>query len=133
LSLLNPHRLVELSIPFLHQLAEELPAVAGLLLKNESKRDSSPPYDAAEAEEPLHQEAVEAVEAVEAEEEAEERRLLRSPRPRPRRLSLKQPTFEPWELPQEYSKGIEPKRRISSTNSDTTTESTEELPGLIPL
>jgi hypothetical protein len=132
---------VELSIPFLHQLAEELPAVAGLLLKNESKRDSSPPFDAAEAEEPLHQEVVEAeeplhqevVEAVEAVEEAEERRLLRSPRPRLRRLSLKQPTFEPWELPQGYSKGIEPKQRISSTNSDTTTESTEELPGLIPL
>jgi hypothetical protein len=118
---------VELSIPFLHQLAEELPAAAGLLLRSESKRDSSPPYDAAEAEEPLHQEAVEEV------EEAEERRLLRSPRPRPRRLSLKQPTSEPWEPPQEYSKETEPKRRISSMNSDITTESTEELPGLTPL
>jgi hypothetical protein len=121
---------VELSIPFLHQLAEELPAVAGLLLKNEFKQDSSPPYGAAEVEEPLHPEAVEAVGAV---EEEEEHRLLRSPRPRPRRLSLKRPTFGPWEPPQEYSKAIEPKRRTSSMNSDITTESTEELPDLIPL
>jgi hypothetical protein len=136
LSPLNPHRLAELSIPFLHQLAEELPAVAGLLLKNESRPDSSPPYDAV-VEEVTHQEAVEAVEvaveAVEVAVEAEERRLLRSPRPRPRRLSLKQPTSEPWEPPQEYSKAIEPKRRTSSMNSDITTESTGELPDLIPL
>jgi hypothetical protein len=124
LSPLNPHRLVELSIPFLHQLAEELPAVAGLLLKNESKRDSSLPYDAAEAEELPHQEEVEEAGAV---EEAEEHRLLRSPRPRPRRLSLKQPIFEQWEPPLGYLKGIEPRPRTSSTSSDITTASIEEL------
>jgi hypothetical protein len=123
LSPLNPHRLAELSIPSLHQLAEELPAVAGLLLKNESKQDSSPPYDAAEAEEPRHQEAVE---AVEAEEEAEERRLLRSPRPPLRQLCLKQPTSELWGRPHEYSREIEPKQKISLTNYDTITASTEE-------
>jgi hypothetical protein len=116
---------VELSILFLHQLAEELPAVAGLLLKNESRPDSSPLYDAA-VEEAIHQEAVEAVEAVEEAEEAVERRLLRSPRPRLRQLCLKQPTSELWERPHEYSREIEPKRKISLTNYDTTTASTEE-------
>jgi hypothetical protein len=108
---------VELSIPFLHQLAEELPAVAGLLLKNEFRPDSSPPYDA----------------AVEEAVEAEERRLLRSLRPRLKQLSLKQPTSEPWEPPLEYLKEIEPRPRTSSTNSDITTESTEELPDSTPL
>jgi hypothetical protein len=127
LSPLNPHRLAELSIPFLHQLAEELPAVAGLLLKNESRRDSSPPYDVVEEEEPLPQEEVEVAEAV---EEAEERRLLRSPRPRLRRLSLRQPTYEQWEPPLGYSKEIEPRPKISSTNSDIITASIEELPDL---
>jgi hypothetical protein len=121
---------VELSIPFLHQLAEELPAVAGPLLKNESRRDSSLPYDAAEAEEPLLQEVVEVAGAV---EEAEEHRLLRSPRPRLRQLSLKQPTFEQWEPPPGYSKEIEPRPRTSSTNSDIITVSIEELPDLTPL
>jgi hypothetical protein len=119
---------VGLSIPFLHQLAEESPAVAGLLLKNEFRPDSSPLYDAA-VEEAIHQEAVEAVEAVEeaeAAEEAEERRLLCSPRPRLRQLCLKQPTSELWELPHESSRGIEPKRKISLTNYDTTTASIEE-------
>jgi hypothetical protein len=120
---------VELSISFLHQLAEEPPAVAGLLLKNEFKQDSSPLSDAT-VEEAIHQEAVE--EAEEA-EEAVEHRLLCSPPPRLRRLSLKQPTFEPWEPPQEYSKAIEPKQKTSSMNYDTTTESTEGLPGLTPL
>jgi hypothetical protein len=119
---------VELSIPFLHQLAEEPPAVAGLLLRNESKQGSSPPFDAAEAVEPLHLEAAE----VEV-EEAEERRLLCSPRPRLKQLSLKQPTFERWEPPLGFSKEIEPRPRISSTNSDITTVSTEELPDLTPL
>jgi hypothetical protein len=120
---------VELSIPFLHQLAEELPAVAGLLLKNEFRPDSSPPYDVA-VEEATHQEAVEAVEEA---VEAEERRLLRSPRLRLRQLSLKQPTSEPWEPPLEYLKEIEPRPRTSSTSSDITTESTEELPDSTPL
>jgi hypothetical protein len=120
---------VELSIPFLHQLAEELPAVAGLLLKNESRPDSSPPYDAV-VEEVTHQEVVEAVEEA---VEAEEHRLLRSPRPRLRQLSLKPPISEPWEPPLEYSKETEPKRKTSSMNSDITTESTEELPDLTPL
>jgi hypothetical protein len=127
---------VELSIPFLPQLAEELPAVAGLLLKNEFRLDSSPPYDAA-VEEATHQGVVEAVEeAVEAVEEAveaEERRLLRSPRPRLRPLSLKQPISEPWEPPPGYLKEIEPRPRTSSTNSDITTESTEELLDSTPL
>jgi hypothetical protein len=121
---------VELSIPFLHQLAEELPAVAGLLLRNEFKRDSSPPYDAAGAEEPLHLEAVEVAEAV---EEEEEHRLLRSPCPRLKQLSLKQPTFERWEPPLGYPKEIEPRPRTSSTNSDIIIVSTEELPDLTPL
>jgi hypothetical protein len=121
---------VELSIPFLHQLAEEPPAIAGLLLRNESRRDSSPPYDAVEAEEPLHQEAVE---AVEVEEGAEEHRLLRRPRPRLRQLSLKQPTSERWEPPLEYSKETEPKLKTSLTNSDTIIVSTEELPDSTPL
>jgi hypothetical protein len=119
LSPLNPHRLVELPIPFLRQLAEELPAVAGLLLRNESKPDSSPPYDAVEAEEPLHPEAVE-----EAVEEAEEHQLLRSPRPK--QLSLKQPTSEQWEPPLGYSKETEPKPKTSLMNSGIIIVSTEE-------
>jgi hypothetical protein len=114
---------VELSIPFLHQLAEELPAVAGLLLRNESRPDSSPPYDAAEVEEPPHLEAVEVVE--EAVEE-EGHRLLRSPCPRPRRLSLKQPTSEQWEPPLEYSKEIEPKPKTFLMNSGIIIVSTKE-------
>jgi hypothetical protein len=118
---------VELSIPSLQQLAEELPAVAGLLLKNEFRRDSSLPYDAAEAEEPLHREVVEVAEAV---EEAEEHRLLRSPRPRLRRLSLRQPTFEQWEPPLGYLKEIEPRPKISSMSSGIITASIEELPDL---
>jgi hypothetical protein len=123
---------VELSTLFLHQLAEEPPALAGLLLRSESKPDSSPPYDAAE-EEAIHPEAVEEVEAVEAVEEAEEHQLLRSPRPPPKQLFPKLPISEQWEPPQEYSKEIEPKPRTSLMNYDTTTTSTEELPDLTPL
>jgi hypothetical protein len=119
---------VELSTLSLHQLAEEPPALAGLLLRNESKPDSSPPYDAAE-EEAIHPEAVEAVEEV---EEAEEHQLLRSPHPPLKQLSPKQPISEQWEPPQEYSKEIEPRPRTSLMNCDTTTESTEELPDLTP-
>jgi hypothetical protein len=111
---------VELSTLYLRQLAEEQPALAGLLLKNEFKPDSSPPYVAEEGEEETHLEAVEAV-------EAEELRLLRSPRPRLKQLFPKQPTSELWEPPLEYSKEIEPKQRISSTNSNTTTVSIEAL------
>jgi L-lactate utilization protein LutC len=119
---------VELSIPSLHQLAEETPALAGLLLRNESRPDSLPPYDAAVVEEAIHQEAVEAVE--EAVEEAEEHRLLRSPRLRLKQLSHKQLTSEPWEPPLEYSKEIEPMQMISLTNFGTIIASTEELPDL---
>jgi hypothetical protein len=66
LLLLNPYRLVELSTPYLRQLAEEPPVLAGLLLKNEFRQDFSPPYATVEVEEGIHQEA----EEVEAEEEA---------------------------------------------------------------
>jgi hypothetical protein len=132
LSPLNPHRLVELSTLSLRQIVEEPPALAGLWLKNESRPDSSPPYDAAE-EEAIHREAVEAAEAAEAVEEAEEHQLLRSPRPRLKQLFPKQLTSEQWGPPQEYSKEIEPKLRTSSMNYGTITASTEELPGLTPL
>ena len=132
LSPLNPHRLAELSTPFLLQLAEEPPALAGLLLKNEYKPDSSPPYAAAE-EEAIHRGAVEEVEEVGAVEEAEELQLLRSPRPRLKQLFPRQPISEQWEPPQEYSKEIEPKLRTSSMNYGTIIASTEELPGLTPL
>jgi hypothetical protein len=113
---------VELPIPYLHQLAEEPPALAGLLLRNESRPDSSPLYDAAVVEEAIHQEAVEAVE-----EEAEEHRLLHSPRPRLKWLSLKQPTSELWEPPLGYSKEIEPRQKTFSMSSGITTVSTEVL------
>jgi hypothetical protein len=115
---------VELSTPYLRQLAEEQPALAGLLLKNESKPDFSPPYDAVAVEEVILQEAVEAV---------EEHWLLRSPRPPPRQLSHKQLTSEPWGPPPEYSKETELKQMTSSTNSGTIIVSTEELPDLTPL
>jgi hypothetical protein len=120
---------VELSTPFLHQLAEEPPALAGLLLRNESKLDSSPPYDAAELEEEIHQEVVEEVEEA---EEAEEHRLLRSPRPHLKQLFHKQLTSGPWGRPQEYSKGTELKQTTFSTNYDIIIASTEESPVLIP-
>jgi hypothetical protein len=116
---------VELSTPYLHQLAEEQSALAGLLLKNESSLDFSPPYDAVEVEGETHQEAVEVA------EEAEEHRLLRSPRPRLRQLSPRQLISELWEHPQEYSKEIEQKQKISSTNYDTTIASIEESPDSI--
>jgi hypothetical protein len=98
-------------------------STSGLLLKNKFERDSSWPYAAMEVEEEIHREAV---------EEAEEHRLLRSPRPHPRQLFLRQLTSKLWEPPQEYSKETEPKRKISSMNYDTTTASTEELPDSIP-
>jgi hypothetical protein len=135
LSPLNPYRLAELSTPYLHQLAEEPPALAGLLLRNESKLDSSLPYDAAEGEEEIHLEAVEVVEEAEEAEEAEEVEecwLLCSPRPRPKQLSHKQLIFKPWGLPQEYSKGIEPKQTTSSTSCDIITMSTEGSPASTP-
>jgi hypothetical protein len=120
---------VELSTLSLLQLAEEPPALAGLLLKSESKPGSSPPCDAAgEEETPLG-----VVEAVEAVEEVEELQLLRSPRPHLKQLFPKQRTSEQWGPPQEYSKEIEPKLRTSSMNYGTITASTEELPGLTPL
>jgi hypothetical protein len=114
---------VELSISFLHQLVEEPPAVAGLLLRNESRPDSLLPYDTVEVEEATHQEAV----------EAEEHRLLRSPRPRLKQLSLKQPTSEQWEPPLGYSKETEPKPKTSLTNSGIIIVSTEESLDLTPL
>jgi hypothetical protein len=130
LSPLNPYHLVELSTLYLQQLAEEQPALVGLLLKSESNWDSSPHY-VAEEEEETHPVAVAAV--AEAAEEAEEHRLLRSLRPPLRQLFPKQPTSELWEPLQEYLKEIEPRQRTSSMNSDTTTVSTEESLGSIPL
>jgi hypothetical protein len=112
---------VELSTPYLHQLAEEQSAVAGLLLRTEYEQDFSPPYAVTEEEE-IHQEAVE-----EAVEEAEEHRLLRSPRPHLRQLFPKPQISELWEPPQEYSKETERKQKISSMNSDTTIASIEGL------
>jgi hypothetical protein len=127
LSLLNPHHLAELSTLYLQQLAEELPALAGLLLKNESSWDLSPRC-IAEEEGETHL----VVAAAAAEEEAEEHRLLRSLRPPLKQLFPKLPISELWEPPQESSKEIEPKRRTFSTNSDTTTASTEGLQDSIP-
>jgi hypothetical protein len=118
---------VELSIPYLRQLAEEQPALGGLLLKNESKPDFSPPYDAAAVEEVILREAVEAVEEAE-----EEHRLLCSPRPRLRQLSHKQLTSEPWGPPPEYSRETEPRQMTSSTNSGIIIVSTEESLDLTP-
>jgi hypothetical protein len=117
---------VEPSIPYPHQLAEERPAVAGLLLRIESGQDFSLPYAVTEEEE-THLEVVEAVEAAEAVEEAEEHRLLRSPRPHLKQLFLKPQTSELWGPPQEYSKEIEWKQKTSSMNSDTTIASIEGL------
>jgi hypothetical protein len=108
---------------------EEPPALAGLLLRNESKPDSSPPCDTTEVEEEIHQEAVEAVEEV---EEAEEHQLLHSLHLCLRQLFHKQLTSEPWVPPQEYSKQTELKQTTSSTNYNTTTASTEESPVSIP-
>jgi hypothetical protein len=104
---------------------EEQPAVAGLLLRIESEWDFSLPY-AATGEEEIHPGAEE-VEVAEEAEEVEERRLLRSPRPHLRPLSLKPPTFERWEPPQEYLKETEQKQKTSSMNSGTTTASIEGL------
>jgi hypothetical protein len=120
---------VELSTPYLHQLAEEQPALAGLLLKNESNPDFSPLYAAVEVEEETHREAVEAVEEV---EEVEEHGLLRSPCPRLRQLSPRQLISKLCEHPQEYSKETELKQKISSTNYDTTITSIEKSPDSIP-
>jgi hypothetical protein len=100
---------------------EEQSALEGLLLKNESNPDFSPPYAAVEEE--THLEAV---------EEAEEHRLLRSPRPRLRQLSPRQLISELWERPQEYSKETELKQKISSTNYNTTITSIEESRDSIP-
>jgi hypothetical protein len=102
---------------------EEQPAVAGLLLRIESEWDFSLPCAATEGEE-IHLEVEEEAEVV---EEAEEHQLLRSPRPHLRQLFPKPQTSEPWEPPREYSREIEQRQKISSTNSDTTTVSTEEL------
>jgi hypothetical protein len=119
---------VELSTPYLRQLAEEQPVLAGLLLKNESKPDFSPPYDAVAVEEVILREAVEAVEEAE-----EEHRLLRSPHPCLKQLSHKQLTSEPWGPPPEYSKETELRQMTSSTNFGTIIVSTEESPDLTPL
>jgi hypothetical protein len=126
---------VELSTLYLRQLAEEQPALAGLLLKNESSPDFLPLYTAVEVEEETHQEAVEvaeAVEEVEAVEEAEEHRLLRSPCPHLKQLSPKQLISELWERPQEYSKEIERRQKTSSTNYNTIIASIEESLDSIP-
>jgi outer membrane biosynthesis protein TonB len=117
---------VELSTPYLRQLAEEQPALAGLLLKNESSWGLSPRC-VAEEEEETHP-----VAAAVAAEEAEEHRLLCSPHPPLKQLFPKQPTSELWEPHQEYSKEIEPRQKTSSMNSDITTASTEESPDSIP-
>jgi hypothetical protein len=122
---------VELSTPYLHHLAEEQPAVAGLLLRIESEWDFSLPCAATEEEE-IHLEVAEVAEEAEA-VEAEEHQLLRSPRPHLRQLFPKLQTSKPWELPQEYSKEIVQRQRTSSTSSDTTTASTEGLLDSIPL
>jgi hypothetical protein len=114
---------VELSTPYLHQLAEEQPALAGLLLKNESSPGFSPLYAAVEVEGETHQEVEEVEEVV---EEAEEHRLLRSPHLHLRQLFPKPLISGPWELPQEYSKEIEWKQKTSSTNYDTIIALTEE-------
>jgi hypothetical protein len=103
---------------------EEQPAVAGLLLRIESDWDFSLPYAATEEGE-IHREVAE-VEAAEAEEEVE-RQLLRSPHPRLKQLFPKPQISKPWEPPQEYSKEIEQKPKISSTNSDIITASIEGL------
>jgi hypothetical protein len=114
---------------------EEQPALAGLLLKNESNWDLSPRYATVEVEEGTHLAVVAVAEVAVAEvaeevEEAEEHRLLRSPRPRLKQLSPKQPTFALWEPPQEYSKEIEPKQKTSSMNYDITIE--ESLDSIPP-
>jgi hypothetical protein len=98
---------------------EEQPAVAGLLLRIESEWDFSLPYAATEEEE-IHPGAEEVA-------EAEERQPPRSPRPHLKRLFPRPQIFEPWEPPQEYSKGTEQKQKTSSTNSGTTTASIEGL------
>jgi hypothetical protein len=126
LSPLNLQRLAEPSTPYLHQLAEEQPALAGLLLRIESKWDFSLPCAVTEVEEEIHQEAVAEVAA-----EAEEHQLLRSPRPPLKQLFPKPQTSELWELPQEFSKEIEQKQKTSLMNSNTTTTSIEESPDSI--
>jgi hypothetical protein len=125
LSPLNPHRLAELSTPFLRQLAEDPLLLAGPLPKNESKQDSWPPYAAEEAgEEEILRAVEEAVGAEEEEEEVEELLLLRSPRPRLKQLSHRQPTSELWGLHLESLMETEPKQTTSSMSSDTTIAST---------
>jgi hypothetical protein len=115
---------VELSTLFLRQLAGDPLLPAELPPKNESKQGSWPPYAAEEAEEEEILRAVE--EAVEAEEEeVEELLLLRSPRPRLKQLSHRQPTSELWGLHLESLMEIDPKQTTSSMSSDTTTASTE--------
>jgi hypothetical protein len=113
---------VELSIPFLQQLAEDPLLPAELPPKNESKQGSWPPYAAEEAEEG---EILRAVEEAVEEEEVEELLLLRSPRPRLKQLSHRQPTSELWGLHLESLMEIEPKQTTSSMSSDTTIASTE--------
>jgi hypothetical protein len=95
----------------------------GLLLRIESEWDFSLPCAATEEEEILPG----VVEVAEVVEEVEEHQLLRSPRPRLRQLFPKPQTSELWELPQEYSKEIEQKQRISSTSFGTTIASIEGL------
>jgi hypothetical protein len=111
---------VEPSTPYLHHLAEERPAVAGLLLRIESEWDFLLPYAATEEEGILW-------EVAEVVEEVEEHQLLHSLHPRPRQLFPKPQTSELWEPPQEYLKEIEQKQKISSTNSGITTASIEGL------
>jgi hypothetical protein len=116
---------VELSTPYLYHLAEEQPAVAGLLLRIKSKWVFSLPY-AVTGEEEIHPEAAEVVEVVE-----EEHQLLHSPRPCLKQLFPKPQTSELWELPQEYLKEIKQRQKTSSTNSGITTASIEGLLDLI--
>jgi hypothetical protein len=70
---------------------------------------------------------LEVAEVAEVAEEAEEHWLLRSPHPRLKQLSPRQLTSELWEPPQEYSKEIEQRQKISSMNSNITTVSIEGL------
>jgi hypothetical protein len=121
LSLLNPQWLVALSTLYLHHLAGEQPAVAGLLLRIESEWDFSLPYATTEEEE-IHRGAAAVAEVV---EEGEEHQLLRSPRLRPKQLSPKPQTSELWEPPHEYLKETEQRPKTSSTNSGITTASIE--------
>jgi hypothetical protein len=119
LSPLNPQHLADLSIPYLYQLEEEQPALAGLLLKIESNWDFSLPYTDMEKEE-------ETLLAVEEVAKVEEHQLLHSLRPHLRQLSHKQLISKPWEPLQGYSKETVQKQKTSSINYEITTVSTEK-------